>query len=58
VAYELDLWSRVANANAAAREELPATEFARETLRTALAARAAQVVPAYASLRSLDAAAL
>jgi outer membrane protein, multidrug efflux system len=55
VAYELDLWSRVANANAAAREELLATEFARETLRNA---RAAQVVPAYASLRSLDAASL
>jgi outer membrane protein, multidrug efflux system len=52
VAYELDLWSRVASANAAAREELLATEFARETLRTALAA---QVVQAYASLQSLDA---
>lgn len=52
VAYELDLWSRVAKSGAAAREELLATEYARETLRTALAA---QVVQSYAALQSLDA---
>ena len=52
VAYEVDLWGRVANASKAAREELLATEYARETLRTALAA---QVVQSYASLQSLDA---
>ncbi|WP_140627482.1 efflux transporter outer membrane subunit [Methylibium rhizosphaerae] len=52
VAYEVDLWGRVANAGKAAREELLATEYARETLRTALAA---QVVQSYAALQSLDA---
>ncbi|MBI1889405.1 MAG: efflux transporter outer membrane subunit [Burkholderiales bacterium] len=52
VAYELDLWGRAANATSAAREELLATEYARETLRTALIA---QVVQSYAALQSLDA---
>lgn len=52
VAYEVDLWGRVAKGSAAAREELLATEYARETLRTALAA---QVVQTYAALQSLDA---
>jgi multidrug efflux system outer membrane protein len=52
VAYEVDLWSRAANLNAAARDELLASEYARETLRTALAA---QVVQSYAALQSLDA---
>lgn len=52
VSYELDLWGRVASSGAAARSELLATEYAREVLRTALAA---QVVQAYASLQSLDA---
>lgn len=52
VAYEVDLWGRVANGSAAARSELLAGEFARDTLRTALAA---QVVQAYAALQSLDA---
>ncbi len=52
VAYELDLWSRAANLSAAARDELLATEYARDTLRTALAA---QVVQSYAALQSLDA---
>ncbi|NRF67415.1 efflux transporter outer membrane subunit [Aquincola sp. S2] len=52
VAYELDLWSRYAKASAAARAELLATEYARETLRTALAA---QVVQSYATLQALDA---
>ena len=52
VAYELDLWARAANISVAAREELLATEYARDTLRTALAA---QVVQAYSALQSLDA---
>ncbi len=52
VAYEVDLWSRAANLDAAARDELLATEYARDTLRTALAA---QVVQSYAALQSLDA---
>jgi len=52
VAYEVDLWSRAANLNAAARDELLASEYGRETLRTALAA---QVVQSYAALQSLDA---
>ncbi len=52
VAYEVDLWSRAAKLDAAARDELLATEYARETLRTALAA---QVVQSYAALQSLDA---
>jgi len=52
VSYELDLWSRAANLSAAARDELLATEYARDTLRTALAA---QVVQSYATLQSLDA---
>ncbi|HEY6510423.1 MAG TPA: efflux transporter outer membrane subunit [Burkholderiaceae bacterium] len=51
VAYELDLWARAANLSAAARDELLATEYARDTLRTALAA---QVVQSYATLQSLD----
>jgi len=51
VAYEVDLWSRAANLNAAARDELLASEYARDTLRTALAA---QVVQSYATLQSLD----
>jgi len=52
ISYELDLWSRAANLSAAARDELLATEYARDTLRTALAA---QVVQSYATLQSLDA---
>lgn len=51
VAYEVDLWSRAANLSAAARDELLATEYARATLHTALAA---QVVQSYAALQSLD----
>lgn len=51
-AYELDLWSRAASLSSAARDELLASTFARETLRTALAA---QVVQSYAALQSLDA---
>jgi multidrug efflux system outer membrane protein len=52
VGYEVDLWSRAANLTAAARSELLAGEYARDTLRTALAA---QVVQSYATLQSLDA---
>ena len=50
--YEVDLWSRAANLSAAARDELLASEYARDTLRIALAA---QVVRSYATLQSLDA---
>ena len=42
VAYELDLWGRAANLSAAARDELLASEYARDTLRTALAAQVVQ----------------
>lgn len=52
VAYELDLWGKLAKASTAARAELLATELARDTLRTALAA---QVVRSYAALQALDA---
>ena len=52
VSYEVDLWSRAANLSAAARDELLASEYARDTLRIALAA---QVVRSYATLQSLDA---
>jgi multidrug efflux system outer membrane protein len=52
VAYEVDLWGRAANLSAAARDELLASEYARDTLRTALAA---QVVQSYSALQSLDA---
>lgn len=52
IAYEVDLWARAAQLSAAAREELRADVYARETLRTALAA---QVVQAYAALQALDA---
>ena len=51
VRYELDLWGRVASGSAAAREDLLATEYAREVLRTALAA---QVVQAYAALQARE----
>ena len=52
VAYEVDLWSRLARTHDAAREELLASAYARDTLRTALAA---QVVQSYVALQSLDA---
>ncbi len=52
IAYEVDLWGRARNSTSAAREELLATTYARDTLRTALAA---QVVQSYAALQSLDA---
>jgi multidrug efflux system outer membrane protein len=52
VAYEVDLWSRLARTRDAARDELLATTYARDTLRTALAA---QVVQSYVALQALDA---
>jgi multidrug efflux system outer membrane protein len=51
VAYEVDLWSRLARTHDAAREDLLATSYARDTLRTALAA---QVVQSYVALQALD----
>jgi len=52
VAYEVDLWGRAASASRAAREDLLSSEYARDTLRTALAA---QVVQSYAALQAFDA---
>ncbi len=52
VAYEVDLWSRLKNTQDAARAELLASDFARDTLRTVLAA---QVVKSYVALQALDA---
>jgi len=51
VAYELDLWGRVAAGSAAARAELLASEHAQATVRNAIVAQVAQ---SYAALRSLD----
>jgi len=51
IAYELDLWGRVAAGSAAARAELLASEYAHATVRNALVAQVAQ---SYATLRSLD----
>ncbi|OGA49682.1 MAG: hypothetical protein A3F74_03240 [Betaproteobacteria bacterium RIFCSPLOWO2_12_FULL_62_58] len=52
VAYEVDLWGRLASAGSAARADLLATEAARETVRIALAT---EVVRAYFGLVALDA---
>jgi multidrug efflux system outer membrane protein len=52
VAYEVDLWSRLARTQDAARDDLLATTYARDTLRIALAA---QVVQSYVALQALDA---
>jgi multidrug efflux system outer membrane protein len=49
--YEIDLWSRLRNATAAARSELLASEAARETVRIALTS---DVTRAYFALRSFD----
>lgn len=51
VSYELDLWGRLRNASAAARAELLASEAARETVRTTLAA---DVVQGWYNLRALE----
>ncbi len=50
--YELDLWGKYRTATAAARKDLLATEYARETVRTAVAAQTAQ---AYFGLVAADA---
>jgi len=52
VSYELDLWSRLAHAQDAARADLLASTFARDTLRIALSV---QVVKSYVALQALDA---
>jgi len=51
VSYELDLWKRIANLQAAARADLFASEFARDATRVSVVA---SVASAYFSLRSLD----
>ncbi len=49
--YEIDLWRRIASLNAAARDDLIASEFARDTTRVSVVA---SVATAYFNLRSLD----
>lgn len=49
--YEIDLWKRVASLNAAARADLLASEFARDTAHISVMAG---VASAYFTLRSLD----
>ncbi len=51
ISYEIDLWRRVASLNAAARADLLASEFARDTVRVAVIAN---VASAYFALRALD----
>jgi len=51
VSYEVDLWGRIANLNAAARADLLASEFARDTVRVSVIA---SVANAYFNLRALD----
>jgi len=51
VSYEIDLWRRIANLNAAARADLIASEFARDTTRVTVIAN---VATAYFNLRALD----
>jgi outer membrane protein, multidrug efflux system len=51
IAYELDLWGRLAGASRAARAELLATQSARQTIRIALVN---QIVQSYYSLLALD----
>ncbi|MBS0320606.1 MAG: efflux transporter outer membrane subunit [Proteobacteria bacterium] len=50
--YELDLWGKYRNANKAARDDLLASAYARETVRTSVAATTAS---AYFTLQALDA---
>lgn len=50
--YEVDLWSRFRNATSAARSELLATEYARQTVRTVVAAETAR---SYFGLLAADA---
>ena len=49
--YEVDLWRRVASLNAAARADLLASEFARDTTRVTVIS---SVAAAYFNLRALD----
>jgi multidrug efflux system outer membrane protein len=51
VSYEIDLWRRIASLQAAARADLIASEFARDTTRITVVAN---VASAYFSLRALD----
>ena len=51
VSYEIDLWRRIASLQAAARADLLASEFARDTVRVAVIANVAN---AYFALRALD----
>ena len=51
VAYEIDLWKRIANLNAAARADFLASEFARDATRVSVIA---SVASAYFALRTLD----
>ncbi len=51
VSYEVDLWRRIANLQAAARADLIASEFARDTTRVTVIAN---VASAYFNLRALD----
>ena len=51
VSYEIDLWRRIANLNAATRADLLASEFARDTTRVAVVS---SVAAAYFNLRALD----
>jgi len=49
--YEIDLWRRVSSLNAAARADLLASEFARDTVRISVLSN---VATAYFTLRALD----
>ena len=51
VSYEIDLWRRIANLNAAARADLIASEYARDATRITVIAN---VASAYFNLRALD----
>ena len=51
VSYEIDLWGRIANINAAARADLYASEFARDATRVTVIS---SVAAAYFNLRALD----
>ena len=50
--FEIDLWGRLRNASAAAQQQLLAAQYARDTVKLALAASTAQ---AYFALHALDA---
>jgi multidrug efflux system outer membrane protein len=51
VSYEVDLWRRIANLNAATRADLYASEFARDATRVTVVS---SVAAAYFNLRALD----